>query len=129
MVDFDSARARIIAGAGLVAIMTAQTVYAQDDYMSLLDAEVQKVEARQIDGAAGANDVVSPGSVPIAAPVSGDKLPRDQFDQMLKDEHKGIYTFYKHLPERSRQEVYSEYLSGASTQEIREKTLDRFKQR
>lgn len=112
--------------------VSAGGVFAQaapDEYESLLDAEVQKVEARQIDGAAGKNDVTTPAALGGSAPVVGDKLPRTDFDNMLKSQHKGIFTFYKHLPERSRQEVYAEYLGGASIPELRTKTLDRFKQR
>lgn len=128
MVSFDFAGSRILAALMLTAtgMVGAQS---GDDYLSQLDAEVQKVEVRQIDGAAGTNEVVAPSALGSPVSVSGGKLPRNEFDDMLRVEHKGIFTFYKLLPERSKQEVYSEYVRGASTQELRTKTLDRFKQR
>ena len=100
-----------------------------DDYESLLDAEVKKVEARKIDGESGTNTVESPAEMPSGAKTGHVGASRDEFEGLLKKKYLGTFGFYKKLPERSRQEIFAEYSAGAPVSKVRKKIIDRLLQR
>ena len=120
---------RLLRVAGMAALVTAWPVHAADDYLSELDAEVKKVEARNIDGAAGRNDVEAPAEVAVATRGTRNGASRDAFEGLLKQKYLGTFGFYKKLPERSRQEIFLEYQEGAPMAEVRKKIIDRLLQR
>lgn len=100
-----------------------------DDYLSELDAEVKKVESREIDADSGGSRVVDPAqntSVPVGAAANSS---RDTFEALLRERYLGTYGFYRKLPERSRQEIYVDYRDGAPIAEVRKKIIDRLLQR
>lgn len=113
---------------GLVLISTS--AYAADDYLSALDQEVQKVEARKIDGEAGVNEVESAAQVEPSDPgVVRSQASREAFEALLKRKYVGTFGFYKKIPERSRQEIFQEYRGGTPMADIRRKIIDRLLQR
>jgi len=48
------------------------------------------------------------------------------FEDELKDRFLGSFTFYKKLPQRSREEVYRGYLNGNTIREIRKMIMNRY---
>ncbi len=90
---------------------------AGDPYLEMLDREVAKVEVAPTDNSPGAV-----GAEPVAQ--SGDS--REQFEARLRSEHVGTYSFYRRLPERSREEMFLEYRSGVPMTGLREKIVQRF---
>lgn len=92
-------------------------VAAGDPYLEMLDREVAKVEVAPTDN--------SPGTAAVdSAAQAGDS--RDQFEARLRSEHVGTYSFYRRLPERSREEMYLEYRSGVPMAGLRDKIVQRF---
>ena len=98
---------------------SAPVAATDDDYLRLLDEEVSKV-----DGAAGVADVAAPGNVDGA----GGRAPgtRQQFEDTLRDQHVGTYSFYRRLPERSRQEIFLDFQAGMPMDQLRDKVVERF---
>ncbi len=90
-----------------------------DDYVSALQSEVDKVEAREIDPEKG-DSVAEPAPV-----ISAD---RAAFEALLKKRYFGTYGFYRKLPERSREEIFEDYRQGADIGEIRRKIVSRLLQ-
>jgi len=111
---------------GLV-LSSAPTLYA--DYLSDLDAEVKKVEARQIDGESGTSTIEAPAELSTEDGQRREGVSRDAFEGLLKENYLGTFGFYKKLPERSRQEIYIDYRDGAPMSEVRKKIIDRLLQR
>jgi hypothetical protein len=99
------------------------------DYLSDLDAEVKKVEARQIDGESGTSTVEAPAELSTDDGEPRQGATRDAFEVLLKENYLGTFGFYKKLPERSRQEIYADYRDGAPMSEVRKKIIDRLLQR
>ena len=121
---------RLLASAALCALLaTSAAPLFAEDYLSELDAEVKKVEARQIDGEAGTSSVVAPAEVPTDSGQQREGASRDAFEALLKQNYLGTFGFYKKLPERSRQEIYIDYRDGAPMSEVRKKIIDRLLQR
>ena len=79
-----------------------------DDYLEMLESEASKVEA-------------SGGVAPQGADAD-----IGAFEAELKQHYRGSYLFYKKLPRRSREKVFTEYSEGASIEDIRKKIMDRF---
>jgi len=127
-----SRRAHLLVSS-LCLLLVSLPALSADDYLSELDAEVKKVEARQIDGEAGEVSVQAPAEVSTAASEkrSGGSATasRESFESLLKKNYLGTFGFYKKLPERSRQEIYAEYRDGAPISEVRKKIIDRLLQR
>jgi hypothetical protein len=111
----------------LLLLLGAPALWA--DYLSDLDAEVKKVEARQIDGESGTSTVEAPAELSTAAGEPREGATRDAFEALLKENYLGTFGFYKKLPERSRQEIYIDYRDGAPMSEVRKKIIDRLLQR
>lgn len=94
---------------------------ASDPYLESLEREVAKVEVAPTDNP----DAARAGAAP-RDPAAGAALTREQFEDLLSSEHVGTYSFYRRLPERSRQEIYLEYRSGVPVGGLREKIVQRF---
>lgn len=92
-------------------------VAAGDPYLEMLDREVAKVEVAPTDN-----------SPEAAGPDSGERAgeSREVFEARLRAEHVGTYSFYRRLPERSREEMYLEYRGGVTMSGLREKIVQRF---
>jgi hypothetical protein len=93
---------------------------ADDTYLLLLDAEVTKVEGVSTDTS---GDGVAPSGV---SGESASTPSRERFESQLREQHVGTYSFYRRLPERSREEIFIDYSNGASTAALRDKIVDRF---
>lgn len=113
---------RIFCGSTLFAILLPQVHAADDAYLQLLDREVIKVEGPATD--TGLDDAASSG------PTSRDQAPqpvsRERFETLLKQTRVGTYSFYRRLPERSREEIFLDYSDGASLEALRGKIVDRY---
>lgn len=114
-------RCRIVGAFAL--LVTAAGVSSTDDpYLQLIDEEVTKVEVQQGDAAMSGIATAAPGAGgKVSAGVS-----REAFEALLRERHVGTYSFYRRLPERSRQEIYLDYSNGASITLLRDKIVDRF---
>lgn len=95
---------------------------AEDPYLELLDKEVAKVESSPtaITEESGKPSGGSTAESPPPAPS------REQFELLLRRRHVGTYSFYRRLPERSREEVFLDYGEGASMEALRNKIVDRY---
>jgi hypothetical protein len=51
---------------------------------------------------------------------------RKSFEALLRQQHVGTYSFYRRLPERSREEIFVDFGSGASMESLRDKVVDRY---
>lgn len=123
-------RRLLIVGCSSFLVLASVPALSADDYLSELDAEAKKVEARKIDGESGTSTVEAPPDVPSSDDgVSRPGASRDAFESLLKKKYLGTFGFYKKLPERSRQEIFLEYQRGAPMAEVRKKIIDRLLQR
>lgn len=95
----------------IVALAIASFDVAADSYLDAIESEANKVNQPVED------EPSSPD------PGSND---RTQFEQELEKRYRGSYLFYKKLPARSQQEVFSEYARGASIEEVRRTIMSRF---
>ena len=109
-------RSFIGAIAPYVAVLLSMSAYsafaADDDYLQSLEAEVDKVEH-------GVDPAVSQKS------RSEMEAQRAAFEELMEDQYRGTYVFYKRLSERSKQEVFLRYAGGASFKDVREMIVDR----
>ena len=115
-------RSCIVCGATLFAVLLPQAHAADDAYLQLLDQEVIKVEEHATD--TGIDDTAS------SRPTSRDQAPkpvsREGFETLLKQPRVGTYSFFRRLPERSREEIFLDYSDGASLEALRGKIVDRY---
>lgn len=116
-------------GCVVAASLAVGSAQGADDYLSELDAEVQKVEAHTIDGESGVDSLEAPPGTGVQTNGGREGVSRESFELLLRKRYLGTYGFYKKLPERSRQEIYIEYQQGASMDEVRKKIVDRLLQR
>ncbi len=97
----------------LVGLLPAGFVGAADadDYLKMLEAEATKV-----------------GTPATAVPTdeNGSNADIGVFEDELKAHYSGTYAFYKKLPRRTQEEIYTEYSQGASIEDIRDKIYDRY---
>lgn len=101
----------------LVGSLSQVSIADEDDYLSEISIEAKKVDSElPTKGESTQNSEV--GSVENAARIA--------FEEDLKSRYMGSYTFYQKLPRRAREEVYEEYIGGASIDEIRKKIMNRF---
>ena len=115
-------RVRCICGATLLAVLLPQAHAADDAYLRLLDEEVIKVEEPATD--TGLDDAAS--SRPINIDQALQPVSRERFETLLKQTRVGTYSFYRRLPERSREEIFLDYSGGASLEALRGKIIDRY---
>lgn len=110
--------------AALLCCALCPGLYATDDaYLKALDAEVSKVGGALTDTGGDAAPGASPGSTQKdARPESS----RERFEALLRERHIGTYSFYRRLPERSREEIFLDYAGGDAMDVLRDKIVDRF---
>ena len=96
---------------------------AEDRYLELIDEEVSKVDGVSVDkagdeGETSRTEAEAPGarSVPL----------RKDFEELLRREHVGTFSFYSRLPDRSREEIFVDFSNGASMEALRGKIVDRY---
>jgi len=107
----------------LIGALPASTQAADDTYLELLDQEVTKVEPGVTDTTGddlGGNQRDGREAVAQRAPS------RAHFESLMSRQQMGTYSFYSRLPERSREEIFLDYSSGASMEALREKVIDRY---
>lgn len=95
----------------------------EDPYLELLDKEVTKVDSVSTD------TTEDTGGGPSGVRSDGGSRPvpsREQFESLLRRDHVGTYSFYRRLPERSREEIFVDYGNGASMEALRGKIVDRY---
>ena len=112
---------RLALAAVLLGTLGAAASAADDPYLQMLDAEVSKVEGAPTDNTNSSSPVAA-GAGDASAPTAS----RDRFESQLREQHVGTYSFYRRLPERSREEVFLDYSNGASMDSLRDKIVDRF---
>jgi len=114
-------------------------VTAQDSYLDQLEAESTKLTDRPVlapetdaSGAGGVEDAAkqmdfnTEGKSIVASPDFDEDLTVVDFEDELKVRFLGSFTFYKKLPQRSREEVYHGYLNGNTIREIRKMIMNRY---
>ena len=107
--------------AWLLAVSSA--VAADDPYLQMLDEEATKVGGVATDSNTRQDVADAVPGVPREAPG----VPsRAEFEELLRVEHVGTYSFYRRLPERSREEIFIDYSKGASMESLRGKIVDRY---
>ncbi|MDJ0738925.1 MAG: hypothetical protein QNJ91_04370 [Gammaproteobacteria bacterium] len=114
---------RVALSAVLWAALACASFAAEDPYLELLDAEATKVDGNSTDTAeddAGAAPRTDAAGSAEPAPSRGD------FEAQLRNRHVGTYSFYRRLPERSREEIFIDYSNGASLEALRSKIIDRY---
>ena len=107
----------------LVLLLSIAPVFAADDpYLEMLDQEATKVEGPSSDTGDNGNAISGAGGnpQPMALPS------RQRFEQLLRQQNVGTYSFYRKLPERSREEIFLDYSKGASMEALREKIVNRY---
>lgn len=114
---------RPLAGVLLIVIPLSVSRAADDPYLQLLDEEVTKVEAVSTD--------TVDDNAARSAETRGTRRPqpapsRKRFETLLRQQHVGTYSFYRRLPERSREEIFVDYGDGAPMEVLREKIVDRY---
>lgn len=111
-------------GVAVLLLVTLGAAHAADDpYLQLLDQEVSKVEPGATDkGNDAATAQVPARDSAATAPLAS----RKHFEDVLHEQHVGTYSFYRKLPERSREEIFLDYSGGASMEALRKKIIDRF---
>ncbi len=96
---------------------------ADDRYLELIDEEVSKVDSVSVDKAGDEGETSPPeaqGSGAASVPL------REDVEALLRREHVGTFSFYRRLPERSREEIFVDYSNGASMEALRGKIIDRY---
>jgi hypothetical protein len=109
-------------GSSVLLLLVAGVSFGDDSYLRQLDAEVTKIDAPRHD--ADRRDAAA-----LAAPAGRDaaaSVSREAFEVLLREKHVGTYSFYRRLPERSREEIFLDYSNGASMAVLRDKVVDRF---
>lgn len=91
---------------------------AADAYLGLNDEEATKVGAGSTDTGMNAGGA--------GADVRRPRPSRERFEELLSERHVGTYSFYRKLPERSREEVFLDYSDGATMDALRETIVDRY---
>lgn len=109
---------RRLCGVLVVGLFSTSMLAAEDPYLDLLDREAVKVDRAASDTFTAAEDVGGNPSRPVAS--------QESFETLLRRQHVGTYSFYRRLPERSREEVYLDYRGGASIETLRGKIIDRY---
>lgn len=114
---------RLALSAVLWTVLACAAIAAEDPYLEMLDAEATKVDGVSTD-TAGDDAGTAPRT--DAAGSAGPAPSRGDFEALLRDRHVGTYSFYRRLPERSREEIFIDYSNGASLEALRSKIIDRY---
>ena len=97
-----------------------------DDYLKAIEMETEKVERKTIDADTEASSLSTGNAAAPAGEGFSTGLSMDGFGQELADKYTGTARFYEKLPRRTQEEVYQEYLQGASISEVRAKIMNRY---
>jgi hypothetical protein len=81
-----------------------------DDYLSRISSEAQKVDAEH----------QPPTDTKEAAPALS---KQQEFEEILKDQHRGSYPIYSRLSSSAKIEVYKVYKSGVPFDKVRRKII------
>lgn len=111
-----------------------QSLYAaEDDYLSLIEMETEKVETRGLAPASDATVKERPSvakkSGSTGAGELSSNLSIEEFGQQLDSRLTGSAVFYRKLSRRDQEAIYQQYLDGAPVVEVRKKIMDRFLKR
>lgn len=129
----DGCRLRLMAPmmGSLLLIGVASQPYAseEDDYLKAIEMETEKVESsagsaapgRRAKGPGTANDKAVRGNGGLSP-----GLPQDEFERQLAASYAGSGLFYRKLARSEQEEIYEEYMGGATIDQIRQKIMDRF---
>ncbi|MCW8890519.1 MAG: hypothetical protein OQL20_07665 [Sedimenticola sp.] len=111
-----SLRAVLVLFLSVFVIPFSLAVAEDDDYLSALNQEAQKVGAKATGtGTTGRTDGSGMSSI-----------SREAFEAELKEKYAGSAVFYSKLPPGSQEEIFLEYQDGATIAELRKKIMDRF---
>ena len=111
-----SGRVAVLLSAAL--LLVPSWVGAQsDDYLRAIEQETQK-----LDGDSGGDPATPPTADAQRRTGRGFSpgLSMERFGEELAERYIGSSVFYRKLSRRYREEVYAEYLDGASIDEVRE---------
>lgn len=100
----------------------AVCVAADDPYLELLNEESSKVGGAPADTTG--DGTLRPKLNPTTTIARAET--QKEFEEILRDNHVGTYSFYNKLPDRTREEVYADYENGMDMEELRRKIIDRF---
>jgi hypothetical protein len=104
-------------------LVSNAVVAADDDFLSAIEAESEKVGSRH------APEEQLPAKNADGAEDENVARSLDEFEQLLEERYRGSYVFFSKLPERSREEIFQEYQRGMPIGKIRKKIVDRYLQR
>ncbi|MCP3669305.1 MAG: hypothetical protein GY814_02495 [Gammaproteobacteria bacterium] len=123
----------------LVITLPCAHVAAEDSYLDQLEAESKKLTNRPIPApeansastrveksGAGLKKQPTEGKSLIPSPDFKSNLAMVEFENELKNRFLGSFTFYKKLPQPSKEEVYHGYLNGNSIKDTRKIIMSRF---
>lgn len=113
---------------GAVVLGACGPAWSADDYLSELESEATKVEAREIEPTEGKVEVVAPPAHKARSAEAARSIDRAAFEELLKKHYLGTYRFYKKLSERSREEIFEQYRGGVEIGVIRNKIVTRLLQ-
>jgi hypothetical protein len=98
----------------------------EDDYLKAIEQETNKLGARAGADSNGGREATSAHR---AGEGFSSGLSVEGFSDELQEKYTGSAVFYRKLDPRGQEEIYQEYLDGASIAEIRKKIMDRFLKR
>jgi len=92
-----------------------------DEYLKAIEMETLKLERKAGDGEDGGAAHRRGGGDGFSV-----GLTIDGFENELQAKYTGSAVFYKKLPRRIQEEIYQEYVNGASYTQLRKKIMDRY---
>ena len=93
-------------------VLLGQVCQAQTDpYLQLLAEEVTKVEESPTETVTVQEDATR-----LVAQSARPAPSLNRFEELLREQHVGTYSFFSRLTERSREEIFVDYGNGASMQ-------------
>lgn len=108
---------------GIPLLLTGLPVFAQDDYLLQLEAEVQKVDPT---GGVSGSEAAASAEGPAAEKSGAGENSEAAFESLLETQYRGTYAFYKQLPISTRDEIYNRYVKGADMATVRELIVERY---
>jgi hypothetical protein len=102
----------------------------EDDYLKAIEVETEKIGksapiSTKEDGVAADTDSV----VAVTGAGFSAGMSHEQLEGELKEKYAGTHLFYNKLPRSFQEEIYQDYLQGASIEEVRDKIMNRFLKR
>lgn len=112
-----------VVGMLVLALLSPLARGAGDPYLGMLEKEVTKVEGAATDNLTSSTGMQTGSTGADAAELASS---REHFEQSLRQKYVGTYSFYRRLPQRSREEVFVDFRDGAPMEALRGKIIDRF---